>query len=273
MKSFSSNLRSWLDFIIEYAPSVTAFVVGILYAVNPARFGTNELLAAMLTLLAFTTLNTLKRSSQLKKIENITKENYDLVQKEFGEKAKARTFFLGDSDLLHNLSNYRLENARQIYLSGMSLRRTIRTLQPVLEKRIVAGAAIKIIVLDSTYKMLMEELYSRSAGTRTAEGWQEALKGTREDVQTIFSGLPKKARGSLEIGYLPYIPSFGMALINPKERTEDNKVCYVELYHHRSTLRNPTFMISSKDDEYWYKFFTAQYELLWESCERVEKLC
>lgn len=74
--------------------------------------------------------------------------------------------------------------------------------------------------------------------------------------------------GTIEIGYLPYTPAFGMILIDPE--TEDG-VGIFEIYHHKSTERNATFTVSAVEDEQWYPFFQQQYELLWGCCRVKQK--
>jgi len=209
--------------------------------------------------------------SAIDKIEQLSQENHDLVLKEYGKKAKARNFFSVDADLLHQLPRSTFDDAKDIYLSGMSLRRTIRTLQPTLGSRITAGAHVRVIILDGKNNKLMEELVLRSAGAKKVKGWQEVLESVHDDVQTIIQGLPKNSKGSIEIGYLPYVPSFGIVLINPNGRNGRGKSCFVELYHHRSTEANPSFEINYENDEAWHKFFVNQYDLLWKSCSLTEK--
>jgi hypothetical protein len=211
-----------------------------------------------------------ERNRRLDKIEKLAQENHDLVLREYGKQAKAHNFFVSDENYLHQISKNRFDNAKQIYLSGMSLRRTIRTLQPVLEQRLIAGTNVRVIILDGRNLPLMEELSLRSAGAKKAKGWQEVIENVRDDIQTIVQRLPKNTKGRMEIGFLPYIPSFGTLLINPNEKSDTNKICYVELYHHRSTDTNPTFLLQSENDETWYKFFATQFDLLWKSCIDIE---
>ncbi len=74
--------------------------------------------------------------------------------------------------------------------------------------------------------------------------------------------------GKVEIGYLPYVPSFGLVIIDPDQ---PHGTCFVELYHHRSAEPNPAFELRASEDPFWYNFFVNQYKILWESC-RIEEL-
>lgn len=255
---------------IDLATIAVAGYVVIRHQVSP--FKIEELAAWLLAILALMAISGLwERNRRLDKIEKLVQENHDLALKEYGENAKAHHFFANDTNFLHQISKTRFDNAKQIYLSGMSLRRTIRTLQPTLEQRLIAGVHVRVIILDGKSPLLMEELTLRSAGAKKAKGWREVIENANDDIQTIVQRLPKNAKGTLEVGFLPYIPSFGMVLINANERNGYDKICYVEIYHHRSTEANPTFVINYQDDETWFKFYASQYDLLWKSCVDVEK--
>jgi hypothetical protein len=256
--------------LVDIAALLAAVIVSIRHQVVPYQI--DVLVAWMLGILALMAFSSLwGRNRRLARIESLAQENHDLVSQAFGESVKAKNFFIENENYLHQISRSKFENAKQIYLSGMSLRRTIRTLQPVLEHRVIAGAHVKIIILDGKRLELMEELVLRSAGAKKAKGWQEVIENVRDDIQTVVQRLPKNTRGTIELGFLPYIPSFGLALVNPGERYQENKICYVELYHHRSTDANPTFIINHKDDEAWFSFYANQFDLLWKSCVNIEK--
>lgn len=259
-------LKNFVDILTMLA----AGFVFVYHQVVPYKVET--LLSMMLGIFVLMAISSLwGRNRRLDKLESLAQENHDLVLKEFGKIAKAKNFFIDNENYLHQIPKTKFENAKQIYLSGMSLRRTIRTLQPILEQRILAGAHVKIIILDGKRLPLMEELVLRSAGAKNAKSWQNVIENVRDDIQTVVQKLPKNTKGTIEIGFLPYIPSFGFVLINPNERNENDKVCYVELYHHRSTETNPTFAINYKDDKDWFKFYASQYDLLWKSCVNIEK--
>ncbi len=112
----------------------------------------------------------------------------------------------------------------------------------------------------------MQELALRSFGKTTAEYWKTRLNTVATMIDVIVN--TPGSTGNVELGYLPYIPSFGFTIVDPDE---PHGVCFVELYHHKSAEPNPSFEIKSSDDMYWYKFFRQQFEILWESC-RIETL-
>lgn len=103
-------------------------------------------------------------------------------------------------------------------------------------------------------------------GDTTAEFWRSSL----EAVEAVVDAIAKApgSKGKLELGYLPYIPSFGFVVIDPDE---PHGFCFVEIYHHRSAEPKAAFELRASDDPFWYGFFRRQFEILWNSC-RVERL-
>lgn len=75
--------------------------------------------------------------------------------------------------------------------------------------------------------------------------------------------------GSIEVGLLPYFPSFSMWLIDPDRLT--GKII-VEIYGHRTAEPNPTFMLVPDRDAQWYAYFRKQFDLIWETCNDANRI-
>jgi len=73
--------------------------------------------------------------------------------------------------------------------------------------------------------------------------------------------------GRIEVRLLPYVPAFGMYLIDP---TLPDGRAYVELYQHRSLEPNPCFSLRPDRDGRWYPFFVKQFDTLWDSARPVQ---
>jgi hypothetical protein len=176
-------------------------------------------------------------------------------------KIRAEEFFLPEN----YLSSEIFATAKEICLLGYSLSRTVRKYTEVLSQRLAQGAQIRVIVVDPKLDEVLNRMALESIAS-TAEHWRNSIEATR----TLLGAIVKSPgnTGKLEIGYLPYTPSFGIVLLNPNE---PEGVCFVEIYHHKATVHNATFVLTAARDSKWYEFFSRQYELLWESC-RTEEL-
>ena len=176
--------------------------------------------------------------------------------------ARAEDFFVDERDAIEQ----HLMEADEIFLLGMTLGRTTREHMHSLGQRLVSGAHIRIVILDPEIDALLNQLSLRSTGNTTVEYWRSRLQ-TVQMVIHVISETPN-ATGELEVGYLPYIPSFGFAVFDLEG---ENGNCYIELYHHESAKPNPMFRLSATKDGDWYRFFREQAEILWASC-RVETI-
>jgi hypothetical protein len=201
-----------------------------------------------------------ERNRKLRRIEKLSKEARDLTFRHLSKKVFASDFFSQGE----TLSTKDLSSANNIYFLGKVLARTSREYLHILGQRLVAGANIRFVVLDPEIEtvLMQAELQSFDA---PSSYYRETIRTTK----TVIEALAKtpKSNGNVEIGYLPYVPSFGLVLIDPDE---SHGTCFVEIYQHRSAEPHPTFKLTAQDDPHWFTFFNSQYAKIWNS-SRVKK--
>lgn len=163
------------------------------------------------------------------------------------------------------LPEHILADAKVICMSGFTLSMTTREYLHALELSLMAGGDIRIIILEAT-DALLDQCAKRSGGQTTPMHWRKRLEST-ESLLEVIAKTPE-ATGKLSLGHLPYIPSFGIIMVDPDT---DHGVIFVELYHHRSWGEQPGFELRADRDGHWYRFFREQFDLMWES-SRIEKL-
>jgi hypothetical protein len=264
-----SRLQAFVEYLLDNLFDIATIAVAaylvIRYQVKPVASGDiAELATWILAVLGLIAVSGLwDRSRRLNRIEKLAKESRDLVLHHLSGKIHAADFFLSE----HKLSAQSFASSNTIFLSGITLTRTTREYMHIFSQRLAAGAYIRVIIVDPTIDSVLQELVLRSkVGDSTAEFWRRSLEAV-EAVVDATAQTPD-SKGKLEIGYLPYIPSFGFVMIDPDER---HGFCFVELYHHRSAEPKATFELDALDDAFWYGFFRRQYEILWKSC-RIERL-
>jgi hypothetical protein len=191
-------------------------------------------------------------------IQQATTETRDLVERRLSGRLHAAEFF-GPPNV--GVTKQDVHGARQVYVVGMVLDRTMRDMMTAFAELLSEGAELKVVVLDPHDSDIMKILPRRSYGSQNSEWWKQRIEQT---VGHIFD-IPKNgsAHGSLEIGYLPFFPSFGMILIDPKA---SNGRVLLEIYHHRTAEENPSFSIQAQIDPFWFDFFQRQFDVLWNSC-------
>jgi hypothetical protein len=151
------------------------------------------------------------------------------------------------------------QDAQEIFIVGTTLSRTVRDYLGIFEKRLKEGARIKFVIIDPKSDAAKQATL-RSYGVKSEDFYHNRIKPTIDLLQ-ILASLPD-LKGVSEFRLLPYMPSFGLVLINPKEA---NGKIYVEIYQHKSLEPNPLFILEAQRDEKWYRFFLQQFEVLWSS--------
>lgn len=260
---FQAFVEYLLDNLFDIVTIMMAGYLVIRHQVRPfAPSDIAELATWILAVLGLIAVSGLwDRNRRLQRIEKLSEESRDLVWRRLSGKVRAGDFFLPE----RRLSDQSFASATTIFLSGMTLTRTTREYAHVLSKRLAAGAYIRIIIVEPT-DMILRQLSLRSTGPGTSDYWHNRLQA----VDALIHALAKMPdnKGKLELGYLPYLPSFGLVMIDPGE---SHGFCFVEIYQHKSAEPNPTFELRATDDPLWYKFFRQQFEILWKSC-RIETL-
>lgn len=202
-----------------------------------------------------------ERNRRLHRIEKLSEEGRNLALRYLSRKVHASDFFLSED----RLTAKELSSASTVYFVGLTLARTSREFLYALGQRLTAGATVRFVILDPELNSVLEQAYLRSFSA-PIEFWRDTLKTTG----TVIDALAKSPnnKGTVEVGYLPYIPSFGLAMVDPDQA---HGICFVEMYQHRSAKPHPTFELRASDDQYWFKYFQEQFDRMWESC-RVRTL-
>jgi hypothetical protein len=199
------------------------------------------------------------RNRRLKRIEELSEESRDLVKRFTGKRVRAEDFYQSG----RQLSGDALRSANTILISGITLVGTTKEYSNILIQRLQANARIRIIIVEPEESVLQQIVF-RSWGETTADYYLSRL----ETVEELINNIRKITGGSgkIELGHLPFIPAFGMVMLDPDQ---PHGICYVEIYHHRSAEPSPAFTLRAADDPLWFEFFRKQFGLLWEAC-RVE---
>jgi len=152
-------------------------------------------------------------------------------------------------------------SAADIGLIGVTLTRTVRDLLPVLDRRLRRGASIRVLVIDGDGPARTEAV-ARSRGADAPDFYQHRLASTIDLLGVLASAAQDES--ALQLRLLPYVPTFGMCLIDPAETYGR---IHVEIYQHQSIEQNPSFSLRADRDSHWYQLFARQFETLWASAQ------
>ncbi len=262
-----SRLQTIIEFVLDNLFDILTIVIAgylvIHYQVYPPRQNDiTEIVTWILAVLGLIAVSGLwERNRKLHRIEKLSEEGRNLTLRYLSKRVYADDFFSSGQPLTAK----DLSTANTIYFVGKVLARSSREFLYILGQRLVAGANIRFVVLDPESEELLKQAELQSFNAPIGY-YRETINTT----ETVIKALAKtqNSKGKVEIGYLPYIPSFGLILLDPNE---SHGVCYVEIYQHRSAEPHPAFELYAKDDPHWYLFFRNQFEKIWESC-RVKSL-
>lgn len=149
--------------------------------------------------------------------------------------------------------------AKELLIVGVTLNRTIRSNYVQLEKMILSGCFLKILVVHPTgsaINMAVSRHYARV--NRDAE-----LRGV--DIETnlqLFCSLKQQAPNNVDIRTIEQPLAFGGFGINLNTATG---VLYLEHYPYRTASDSiPKFILRSSDGP-WFDFFKEEIDALWKS--------
>lgn len=149
--------------------------------------------------------------------------------------------------------------ATEIDLVGVTLTRTIRDMLPVLDRRLRAGARVRVLLVDIDSEANVEAV-SRSRKADAPDFYRSRISSTVDLLRVLASSSPGEE--SLQLRLLPFVPTFGMCAADGKDA---HGRIYVEMYQHRTLEPNPSFNLRADRDGRWYALFAGQFETMWES--------
>jgi hypothetical protein len=237
---------------------LTLVVVLVLLFLDVFGVVSTEVVAAgTLATLALLCYSTLTNREQMQRLMDTAIATQAIIERKASDKLRVDELFWKEKRLLEE----ELAQARFIGIVGVTLGGTVRIYRGTFEERLASGAHIRFILIDPASEATRHAKLRSQAMVRDSS-YAEFVQATIELICILVD--LTGPHGTVELGLLPYAPSFGMVLIDPDE---DLGRIIVEIYQHKSLALNPTFELDPERDPRWYKFFHEQFDLLWESCE------
>jgi hypothetical protein len=140
----------------------------------------------------------------------------------------------------------------------------VRDLLPVLDRRLQTGASVRVLVIDPDSPARTEAV-ARSRSANTPDFYQHRLGSTIDLLRVLASAAPNES--ALQLRVLPYVPTFGMCLVDVREA---HGRIHVEMYQHKTIEQNPSFSLRAGQDGHWYQLFAGQFETLWNSARTFQ---
>ncbi len=261
VKKFLDWVWSNFDQVSDIISVVGAAYLLFRYLWGEPKPSGSELSAGILAILSILAISGfVEKRSRLTRMEHLIGTGNVLLNNKIINRVRADEFFQRDQKVAEDFFSL----ANTIYISGITLGNTTRQFAYILGERLKAGAKIKIMLLEPDHSAL-KQLDLRSWGETSPEYYKKRLEGTIDLIEII--GRTSGAKGSLEIGLLPYVPSIGIIM---KDSNTLHGEAYISIYHHNSAEPSPSFRLGKDIDPHWFNFFQEQFDLMWkQSSQRV----
>ena len=152
-----------------------------------------------------------------------------------------------------------LRHADDICLLGVTLTRTVRDQAAVLEERLRAGATVRVVVIDAD-STAGDEAVARTRSVTDKTFYRTRVRSTVDLLRILAESAPDGDR--LQLRALPFVPTFGMCLLDPNHAQGR---AFVELYLHKSLESHPVFVLRADRDGQRFRRFAQQFDVLWAS--------
>ena len=111
----------------------------------------------------------------------------------------------------------------------------------------------------------------RSEEPDDTDYYRTRLEATLKDIEYLHKSWQEyqvqqgASKGSFSVRLLSYAPSFGLLSF---DANRSNGIVFIEIYPHSSGYESPPmFNLTPYRDGEWYKYFTEQFEQMWEGAK------
>ncbi|PZV09164.1 MAG: hypothetical protein DCF22_18965 [Leptolyngbya sp.] len=249
-------------FVIDNGPTLltigfASYVIALAQTSNVPTAIVLQWVLAILGLLAVSEL--VERLRKIRSIEETTKKTLQVIENKFGERASSDNFFF---KRLPRLDTY-LEKSSSVCLSGVALQRTIRENIHVLAQLLKDGANVRVVIVNPD---------SEAAKQIVGAGINYSLETLKANAQSTIthlswlSALPE-SKGNVELKFIDEQPHFNIIAIDPEKETG---IIFIEITSQRWVSGSrPRFELTPRRDQYWFSYFKAQFDKIWEDSKVV----
>lgn len=159
-----------------------------------------------------------------------------------------------------------LRKAKDIWISGQSLRRTATAYHGLFQKKLKEGSCIRILLVDPL-GVGSELGAKRISRMPEVEDYRSEISLSLKDMCKLKEHAEKG--GKIELRVLDYVPPFGLFILDANSL---NSRALVEVYSYKYDEVSeygdiPKFYLTAKDNWNWYRFFRDQFKTLWNEGE------
>lgn len=179
-------------------------------------------------------------------------------------KTRSREFFQ-PGPAIDNL----IKESHFIDLCGVTLTNTIDSHLGLFRDEIRDGLEMRVLIIENNDENL--KIATKRAGQEDRKYYKKKLESTIDYLEFLSSNSSAASaeyKGKLDVGFLSYLPSFGVKIFRKRNQ---QGICIVEIFaHHVGWQDPPIFVLDSKADYEWYDYFQKQFEAVWHQRQKYE---
>ena len=253
MSNRKNKNRKYVEYVLDYGPVIVTVMVATLASLVSARSGVtaDEMLQWSLIVLAL--LATTQLVDKFRVMRGMDTKLDKLIDGSRGL-GGATSFFV--ERIPHQEQRFR--RAKSIAINGMTLSSTSDKFWGTFKQRIEDGAEVRLLIIDPEHPAL-NVAANRFHKHQEPEKVKTEIAHTLDNLESLMT--ETGSRGSFQARLLPYIPPYGIWLIDADTPQAE---IWVELYTFRDEPE-PSFQLFPSRDGVWFAFFQQQFETMWKA--------
>jgi hypothetical protein len=266
--------RKWLEAPLNFFIDNITVIGTVGYAsyviyrqqISNAVLSTDDLLTAVLTILGLLAISEIiERYRKLGSIEKTNQKILGMLESQLTERPSALAFFQVSSSLATLI-----KSSSTIDMCGLTMTTTLNKEFPNILEKIEQGSNVRLLIVDPDSQALQMSAL-RSFDPTNLDYYRNKIVTTLQDIEFIHQRWEVnrknnlKRSGNFEVRLLNFAPSFSVFVFNA---VESSGHAIVEIYPHKKGFGTPpAFELTSARDGDWYKYFTSQFEQMWDDAK------
>ena len=245
-----------------YLIIILAFTIATLGLLQVAQFEViGSVILALLGIIASSLLTSRRAVGDLQN----TSDSLKTVISQLEQKDKHLASFSDITHLGYPDIKADLRTASKVSILSTLIARPVTDYHRELLLMLRAGGQVQILLSEPTTEVVSMQLFRSSS---TFQDSDYVITSSKNAIRTI--GLMRSDSSdskALQARVMPYIAPFSLINIEQKDGCSKS---YVRLMTFRSSgSEQPTFIIDSRQDSDWYKFFCDQFDAMWSASKET----
>jgi hypothetical protein len=196
----------------------------------------------------------------------ISEINTLLKEKEIIKIVGGDEFLFKDSEINQRIGSSiedSFQHADNISILGHTLNSSIRDYERAITERLEKNAKIRLMLPDMNQDYILEQIVAISYNDSVTIDFYRNLFDNNCGLVRNFKK-SNDSTGSLELGFLSYIPPNGITMVDPALK---NGYIYVKQFQPKISNFNG-FLLNAYKEPITFEYYRKQFDLMWDDCTK-----